>query len=143
LKKLRAFALENATELVAEAELLFQNGKFARTYTLAHLSSEELAKLPLLAAVGVDLVNGATIDWKKIDEKLRSHKVKLKGLLFVDLLGKDIDPTNRNIQVHEQMLSRIELFSAVEAVTHGRIAELSKRDDYMKLLNTLGVGIGG
>ena len=87
LETFRSLALQNSIELLAEAELLFQHKKFARTYTLAHLSSEELAKLPILAAHGVNLVNGQTISWKRLDEKLRSHETKLKGLLFVDLLG--------------------------------------------------------
>lgn len=73
IEALRALVLQNAGELLAEAELLFQHKRFARTYTLAHLSSEELAKLPLLASVGVSLVNGGTINWKKLDKKLRSH----------------------------------------------------------------------
>ncbi|MBI3432684.1 MAG: AbiV family abortive infection protein [Hydrogenophilales bacterium] len=186
VENLRALVLENASELAEEAELLFKHKKFARTYTLAHLSSEELAKLPLLAAVGVNLVNGDTINWSQLDARLRSHSAKLKGSLFVDLLGTNTDPTTRDIQVHEQALSRIELFnelknvslytgvyqdsiykpnaaiteklasealtaarnrlelfSTVEAVTHGRVAELAKRESYMKLLNTLSVGRDG
>ena len=117
IQALRALVLENASELAEEAELLFEHGKFARTYILAHLSSEELAKLPLLAAVGVSLLNGATINWERLDERLRSHKVKLKGLLFVDLLGKNMDATARNIQVHEKTLSRIELFNELKNVS--------------------------
>jgi AbiV family abortive infection protein len=180
---LRALALQNSAELLAEAELLFHHKKFARTYTLAHLSSEELAKLPILAAYGVRLINGKTISWKELDEKLRSHTTKLKGLLFVDLLGTGIDPKAKSIQVHKESMSRIELFntlknvslyagvyngelykpngifterlatealatsrnrfelfSEVEQLTHGKLAELGKRESYMKLLKTLGVG---
>ena len=183
IESLRALALQNSAELLAEAELLFQYRKFARTYTLAHLSSEELAKLPILAAYGVRLVNGKTISWKALDEKLRSHTTKLKGLLFVDLLGTGIDPNAKSIQVHKQSMSRIELyntlknaslyagvfqgelykpngifterlatealttsrnrfelFAEVEHFTHGKLAELGKRESYMKLLTTLGVG---
>lgn len=183
LETLRALALQNSIELLAEAELLFTNKKFARTYTLAHLSSEELAKLPILAAFGVNLVNEETISWKRLDEKLRSHETKLKGLLFVDLLGTDINPMSKDIQVHNETVSmvelfntlknaslyagvyqgelykpseifseelaskslvnarnRLELFSEVEKVTHGRIAELAKIETYMALLKKLGVG---
>ena len=183
IESLRALALQNSAELLAEAELLFQHKKFARTYTLAHLSSEELAKLPILAAYGVRLVNGKTVNWKQLDKKLRSHKTKLKGLLFVDLLGTSIDPKAKSIQVHQESMSRIELFntlknaslyagvfqgelhkpneifterlatealtisrnrfelfSEVEQFTHGKLAELGKRESYMTLLQTLGVG---
>lgn len=182
IEALRAFALQNSAELLADAELLFQHGRFARTYTLAHLSSEELAKLPILAAEGVRLAKGATIDWNELDTKLRSHPTKLKGLLFVDLLGWEVDPTSKNIHVRGENLSRVELFnklknaslyagvyqndlykptsiftkelaskalllarnrydlfSEVELITHGRIAELANRAGYMKLLKTLGI----
>lgn len=182
IETLRALALQNSAELLDEAELLFQHAKFARAYTLAHLSSEELAKLPILAAAGANLANGKTISWTKLDERLRSHTAKLKGLLFVDLLRTGADPTAKVIQVHKQAMSRVDLFnalknaslyagvyqgdlyrpngiftekiasealaisrnrfdvySAVEQVTHGRIAELAKRHSYMKLLKTLGV----
>jgi AbiV family abortive infection protein len=186
IEALRALALQNSAELLAEAELLFQHKRFARTYTLAHLSSEELAKLAILAAYGVRLVNGETISWTKLDEKIRSHMTKLKGLLFVDLLGTGIDPMAKSIQVHKESMSRIELFntlknvslyagihqgelykpngifterlatealttsrnrlvlfSEVEQLTHGKIAELAKSENYMNLLKTLGVGDDG
>jgi AbiV family abortive infection protein len=182
IENLRALILANAKELVAEADLLFTHKRFARTFSLAHLSSEELAKLPLLAATGVSLVNGQTVSWEKVDKQLRSHFYKLKALLLVDLLGKNIDPSAREIQVHKQSLSRVELFNelknvslyagvyqdsmykpsdaiperlasealtlarnrlehfaTIEAVTHGRIAELAQRASYLRLLNTLGV----
>jgi AbiV family abortive infection protein len=174
--------LQNARELLAEAELLFEHRKWARAYALAHLSSEELAKLPILAATGVRLVNGVTINWKDLDSRLRSHSAKLKGLLFVDLFDKGVEPTARDIKVCQQKLSRVELFNelknvslyagvyqgdlykpnsaisvelatgaltagrnrlelftAVEEVTQGRISDLAKRQSYMKLLNTLGI----
>lgn len=114
IETLRAFALQNAAELLAEAEILFQHKKFARTYTLAHLSSEELAKLPILAAYGVNLANGKTINWAVLDNKLRSHETKLKGLLFVDLLGTGIDPTAKTIPVHKKAMSRVELFNTLK-----------------------------
>lgn len=178
----RALVLENAAELLEEAELLFKHKRFARCYALAHLSSEELAKLPLLAEVGVNLINGAAIDWKQLDRRLKSHEPKLRGLLVIDLVGTGEEPDAKDIRVHEQVLSRVhlfnslknvslyagmyqdsigkpsgvitetlaakalaasrnrlELFSTVEAVTHGRTAELVKNEKYIKLLNALGV----
>jgi len=40
IETLRALAFENACELIEEAELLFTNERYARSYTLAHLASE-------------------------------------------------------------------------------------------------------
>lgn len=184
IESLRSLALQNAKDLLEEAELLFQHQKFARTYTLAHLSSEELAKLPILAAHGVRLMRGTSISWKGLDKDLTSHATKLKGLLLVDLIGTGTDPTSKSIKVHNETLSRVELFNAlknaslyagvyqgelfkptgvftkrlaeealrtsrnrlelfsdIEALTHGRIAELAKRGTYAKLLGLLGVPV--
>ncbi|MFO1206918.1 MAG: AbiV family abortive infection protein [Burkholderiales bacterium] len=44
IERLRALVFQNSVELLEEADLLFQHKRFARAYTLAHLSSEELAK---------------------------------------------------------------------------------------------------
>lgn len=38
----------NAQSLADEAELLFENGFYARTYTLAHIAREEMSKLYML-----------------------------------------------------------------------------------------------
>jgi len=181
IEALRKLVLENAFELYEEAEILFQHKKFARTYALAHLASEELAKLLMLASVGVRLANKETVDWKRFDKQFNSHPTKLTNLLFVDFIGKDVDVTKKDRAVGNQNLSRVELFntlknvsiyagkyqdslykpssaiphelalaeltatkerldmySAVEAVTQGRISNLAKRKSYMNLLSTLG-----
>ena len=117
IENLRALVLENAAELLVEARLLFEHDKYARACALAHLSSEELAKLPMLAGVGISVLKGQPIDWKKFGKKLTSHLAKLKILLYVDLLGTSIDPTNRDVMVHKETLSRIELFNVLKNVT--------------------------
>lgn len=117
IESLRALVLQNAGELVVEAGILFDHRKFARAFTLAHLSSEELAKLPFLAWVGITLVKGESIDWKKLDKRLRSHRTKLKGLLFVDFLGMSVDQTTKEIKAHPETISRVELFNELKNVS--------------------------
>lgn len=117
IESLRALVLQNAGELVVEAGILFDHRKFARAFTLAHLSSEELAKLPFLAWVGITLVKGESIDWKKLDKRLRSHPAKLKGLLFVDFLGMSVDPAIKEIKVHQETISRVELLNELKNVS--------------------------
>jgi hypothetical protein len=58
--------LENVDSLTEEAALLFQNEKFARAYTLAHLSREELAKITMLHSVGVKLLLGIDIENRRV-----------------------------------------------------------------------------
>ncbi len=43
--------MENAQELVEEAELLLEHDRNARAYALAHLATEELIKVQLLLPV--------------------------------------------------------------------------------------------
>ena len=117
IENLRALVLENAAELLAEARLLFEHDRYARACALAHLSSEELAKLPMLAGVGVRVLRGQMIDWKRFEKRLTSHLAKLKVLLHVDLLGKSVDPTKRDVQIHNEKLSKIELFNVLKNVT--------------------------
>ena len=111
IDNLRALAFENACELIEEAELLFAHERYARSYTLAHLASEELAKLPTLALAAMDLTHGISVDWKKLDEQLRSHNSKLRGLLFLDFLGTEIDPNAKEISLPGKTVSRVELFN--------------------------------
>ena len=39
-----------------------------------------------------------------VDKSLRSHATKLKGLLFIDLLGKRVDLRAKDIEVHQETL---------------------------------------
>ena len=98
-------------ELLAEAKLLFEHEKYARACALSHLSSEELAKLPMLAGAGVRLCKGPEVNWEKFHKKFSSHAAKLKILLSVDLLGTTIDPTRKDIRVHKEVKSRVGLFN--------------------------------
>jgi AbiV family abortive infection protein len=117
IENLRALVLENATELLDEAKLLFEHERYARACALSHLSSEELAKLPMLAGVGVRICRGLEVNWPKFHKKFSSHAAKLKILLSVDLLGTKIDPTTKDIRVHKEVKSRIDLFNDLKNAT--------------------------
>ena len=68
----------NARELLRESEVLFQDKAFARSYTLAHIAREEIAKCKILYAAGRRLASGIEVDWKLTLKRLRDHKSKLK-----------------------------------------------------------------
>lgn len=68
----------NAKELLRESEVLFENKSFARSYTLAHISREEIAKCKILYAAGRRLASGIEVDWKLTIKRLRDHKAKLR-----------------------------------------------------------------
>lgn len=48
LEEAYIFVYENAKELLEESKLLFDNKRYARSYALAQIAHEELAKLPII-----------------------------------------------------------------------------------------------
>ena len=114
---LREHLLENARELIDESGILFSAKHYARAYTLAHLSSEELSKIPVLVKVAADLILGNVIDWKKLDKDLRNHQVKLKTILTQDFMGTGTDPNKTNVKVHNDNICYITLFNTLKNVS--------------------------
>ncbi len=69
--------LKNAQSLAAEAGLLYEHKYFARTYALSHLAREELGKVMMLYHAAIDVLVGATVDWKKLSRRFRNHQEKI------------------------------------------------------------------
>ena len=89
IESARVKVLDNARELVEEAELLLANRRFARAYALSQLACEEMAKIPMLIRAATDTLMGLEFDWPKLWKRLRSHHAKISGILFIDWL---VDP---------------------------------------------------
>lgn len=68
---------ENACELLEEAELLYNNEKYARAYLCAHIAFEEFGKLPILYSVALDVHFGKKVNWKKLNKQIRDHHTKI------------------------------------------------------------------
>lgn len=68
---------ENACELIEDAELLYNNGRYARSYLCSHIAFEEFGKLPMLNSIALDIYFGKSIEWKNLDRRIRNHKSKL------------------------------------------------------------------
>jgi len=68
----------NAQSLVEEAEILYENKYYARTYTLSHIAREEISKLYMLYKVGIEIIAGKEFDHKKLEKRLRNHKSKIQ-----------------------------------------------------------------
>lgn len=82
---------ENVDSLTEEAALLFQHGRMARAYTLAHLSREELAKVTMLHSIGAKLLLGIQVDWKSFWKRFRDHKSKLFQDSFFNIALAEIE----------------------------------------------------
>lgn len=86
IEQARVKVLENARELIAEAEMLLANGKCARTYLLSHIASEEISKLAMLFRAGVQVARGEHYDWNKLQRRMQSHREKITVLPFFDYM---------------------------------------------------------
>ena len=93
--------LENARELIDDAELLLEKERFARAYFLAHLACEEMAKVPMLVGAAVDVLSGRELDWVKLHRRLRCHNEKIMGILVIDYfndMGRGEDPDAKELK---------------------------------------------
>lgn len=88
----RAEILNNARALVEEAEILLGHQRYARAYALSHLASEELAKLPMLVRAAVEVACGISVDWKRLDKRLRDHVEKADMAMDVGFLSGQMPP---------------------------------------------------
>ena len=70
-------SLKNATELLAEAEILFEREKFARAYVLAFTALEEISKSQLAA----DVFTGLITD-EEFNECFRDHRKKIERMAW-------------------------------------------------------------
>lgn len=81
--------LRNAVSLLRDARLLFKRRRYPRAYALSHLASEEMSKLPMLVRAGLESQVSQEYNWRKLEDRLHSHKSKLKSGLVLDFL---LDP---------------------------------------------------
>ncbi len=100
----RVFILENSISLLRESQVLFDHGFFARSYTLAHLASEEIVKIPMLVRAVLDEVAGIPYDWKKLEKRLTSHGKKIDAGHFHDYLQTDIRADDSDVRDYEAAL---------------------------------------
>ena len=77
INALREALIENAIALIADADLLYENGRLARAYSIAILATEEMSKLPILLHCLEELDAGSEPNWADVGEFLASHYGKL------------------------------------------------------------------
>jgi len=63
---------------IGAAEALLVAGYPATSFFLSHAALEEIAKIPMLVRVGLDIVAGTTIDWSEVGKRLQSHREKIQ-----------------------------------------------------------------
>jgi AbiV family abortive infection protein len=104
--------LENAKELIEEAQILYEHQRYARTYALSHLAFEELAKIPILAAAPERIKTEDEYSWTKVHKKLIKHGPKLIFSInfnldhensFLKITGQDKFDPNETSKIMNQL----------------------------------------
>jgi AbiV family abortive infection protein len=85
LTLLAAKALENAEALIADAELLFDNGRWAGTVFLCHAAGEEFGKAVECLSAAMDHARGVP-DFAKFRKRFLSHRLKTTAIRFFEAM---------------------------------------------------------
>ena len=75
--------LENASDLIRDADCLFEEGRWARSAFLSHIAIEELGKYLMIMGAIVNHIS-KQIDWKKFWKRFVSHRSKTQNIFFFD-----------------------------------------------------------
>ena len=79
ITNLSNYCLQNASELIKEARLLFENKRYARSVFLSMVALEETSKRDItLQAI---LIGENEKQWGEFWEKFRSHRAKIAKML--------------------------------------------------------------
>lgn len=83
--------LRNSQELIDEAEILFKNKKYARTYLLSHIAIEESSKCAMLLKIIAFYIWEEEIDIKNVKKRYLNHKEKIKNFELLKILVDEKD----------------------------------------------------
>ena len=110
----RAKILQNAKDLIIDSEILLDNKRYPRAYTLSHLASEELAKLTTMHSICIDALSGETINWNKVEKKLRDHKDKIKRAFEFDLFCNLASDNGKSIKQYEEGIELVDEYNIMK-----------------------------
>ncbi|GIN91105.1 hypothetical protein J22TS1_21560 [Siminovitchia terrae] len=128
---------ENATELVEEAKLLFDNNKYARAYFLAQIAYEELAKLPIILHEAIRSHLKEKQDWKKFYKRLNSHSAKnTLNVVFSQFPYLDIEEVEKNAE-NLNTLKNASLYSDLNETNYVKPSELVTKESALARIGTV------
>lgn len=80
-----ALVLNNASSLIIESSILFENKSYARSYTLSYICIEEISKISMLFRIGLLIKINGDADWKTFWKRFKDPKNKLINKTFLVL----------------------------------------------------------
>jgi AbiV family abortive infection protein len=100
--------LRNSQELIDEAEILFKNEKYARTYLLSHIAIEESSKVAMLLKIIAFNIWEEEINIKNVRRRYSNHKEKIKNFELLKIL------------IDEKDYSSIDLYKQIEILNNSK-----------------------
>lgn len=91
IKKSRVKALQNAGELIHDAEILFKEERWPRVLFLCQISGEEIGKYIMLSSIFVKKISEVEINWKRVWQRLNSHTEKYELATYMEDIFLEID----------------------------------------------------
>ena len=106
IKNSRVKALQNANELIEDADILFKGERWPRVLFLCQISGEEIGKYIMLSSLLVQQISEKEIDWKRIWKRLTSHTEKYELATYMEniYLGKDQSADRNAFWEYNKML---------------------------------------
>jgi len=86
LEDLMIAVYRNARSLADDAQILLDDGRYARAYAVAELGAEELGKLLMLGNVAIFSALGESIDWARFWRRFYDHSPKASNISLLDYM---------------------------------------------------------
>ncbi|HEY9169002.1 MAG TPA: AbiV family abortive infection protein [Lutibacter sp.] len=133
IKKGIELSIENSFELIGDANILFDNGKYARCYSLTQLSLEELGKSIMLYDfyMKLQLNKRKEIDFKKFRRDFRDHRLKTFESIFIEFQMKGKGKTELSEIKDNSLLN----FGNIQKNKEGYYDNLKNNSLYVSLKN--------
>ena len=123
------FCLENAAELIRDAEILSEQKRYSRTHTLSQFALEEIGKAFMLYQLynSIQLDKRKEFDFKSLRKNFRNHKSKTLETTMIDLM---MYAENKNGDLKEIAL---ENFRDIQKVKNGNYDKRKNDSLYVSL----------
>jgi len=128
--------LENATELIQDADLLLKNRRFARTHSLTQLALEEVGKAMMLYEFynALQMDNRKEFDFKKFRKNFYNHKWKTFESTMVNLMMYT-EKESYNLKSDDFKKYALDHFEDILKVKSGHYDDLKNNSLYVSLKN--------
>lgn len=97
----RKKVLQNVLSLYEDAKILYKSKRWARSFFLIQIATEELGKYCILISSTISAIHGS-LDWKEFRARFKTHKEKTMQILLFEDFKETLDGKNIEILFDEK-----------------------------------------